>query len=69
MFAGSVPEKLIQECTGHQSTQSLRVKPGSQYNVRRHKAAFVPIKIKFMECTRTWLLNSSCSDVLLAMQE
>ena len=33
------------------------------------RLAFVSIKIKFMEHTRAWLLNSSCSDVLLAMQE
>ena len=29
----------------------------------------MPIKIKFTEHTRAWLLNSSCSDVLLATQE
>ena len=46
MFAGSVSEKLIQERTGHQSTQSLCVKPGSQYNVRRHKACVCAYKNK-----------------------
>ena len=42
---------------------------GSQYDVRRHKACVCVYKIKCMEHTRAWLLNSSCSDILLATQD
>ena len=39
------------------------------FTIRRKTMQGLPIKIKFMEHTRAWLLNSSCSDVVLAMQE
>ena len=55
---------LAQNTSGSMCHRHL--KPGSQDDAR---LAFVPIKIKLMECTRAWLLNSSCSDVLLATQE
>ena len=52
--------------SGRPSSGSTTLKPGSQYDAR---LAFVSIKIKCMEHTRAWLLNSSCSDILLATQE
>ena len=65
----TVKINLLYGSIEHSNITLSKLKPGSQYDVRRCKPCVSVYKNSFIEQRRTWLLKSSCLDVMLATQD